>query len=135
MRMKEGIKVCIATSICCVAFIGGVSASIINRQSYNNVVIDDSKEWKILGEYKYPVNENGETYGKDVYDNDSNEQPDLIAVYGVDGTYGYIKATDGEIEPSNPEEAIELTKGNSGPKEIPVYDKDGKTIVSTFIIQ
>ena len=42
--------------------------------------------------YKYPINENGQTYGPDWMGDDYEEHaPDLIAVEGVNGKNGYVK--------------------------------------------
>lgn len=82
----------------------------------------------------YNINKNGQTYGADIYDNTSGEEPDLIAAYGTDGKLGYIKAVDLESNVKTPEEAIKQQRKKKGPKIIPVYDKDGKTIISQFIL-
>lgn len=76
----------------------------------------------------YPVNKNGQTYGGDIYTNTSGEEPDLIEVYGIDGTKGYIKSTDLESPPNTPQEALKRQNDRKHPIELPVYDKEGENI-------
>ena len=78
------------------------------------------------------VNQNGETYGLD-----DDQRPDLILATGVDGTDGYIKLKDlNKDQPNNPEEAVAYMEKikNSAPKNIPLYDVDGKTVIGEFKI-
>ena len=81
----------------------------------------------------YPVNKNGQTYGGKI--DGVEEEPDLIAAYGVDGKLGYIKATDVTIDFKTPEEALEWQNSLKGSREIPVYDKEGEKVISKFILQ
>lgn len=93
------------------------------------------------------VNENGQTYGKDVYSNDTNEEPDLIYAEAVDGTKGYVYATDLYSDKKNsPEQLLEQDKiyqdvWEKAPdgtlviaRYIPLYDSDGKNVVGQFPI-
>ncbi len=79
----------------------------------------------------YPVNENGQTYGPN-YGDHSIEDPDLIAAIGIDGTNGYVLASDLISTPSTPVEAIEQQKNRKSPIFIHLYDKDGRTVVGKF---
>ncbi|WP_394192047.1 metal ABC transporter substrate-binding protein [Paenisporosarcina quisquiliarum] len=81
----------------------------------------------------YPTNENGQTYGPNIRDLMLVE-PDLISAIGIDGTIGYVKKDDldGPM-PKTPEEAVRLTK-EAKPREIPLYDVDGETIIGKFIV-
>ncbi len=81
----------------------------------------------------YSVNKNGQTYGPHI--DNCEEEPDLIAVYGVDGTFGYIKSTDLESPPPTPEEALKQQRFRKDSTELPVYDKEGEKIISTFILE
>ncbi|WP_069999361.1 hypothetical protein [Cellulosilyticum sp. I15G10I2] len=81
----------------------------------------------------YPLNKNGQTYGPHI--DNYEEEPDLIEVYGTHGTLGYIKSTDLESPPNTPEEAIKQQNNRKTPIELPVYDKDGENIISTFVLQ
>lgn len=80
----------------------------------------------------YPVNEYGQTYGKDNSEI-NKEPPDLIEAIGVDGTIGYIFNTDLNPDISTPEEAIEKL-GDRTVRAIPLYEKDGRTIIGQFEI-
>ncbi|MDU1540010.1 hypothetical protein ACQQ2T_10095 [Paraclostridium tenue] len=90
--------------------------------------------------YKIEVNENGDTYG--TYEIDENGEiiePDLMAVIGLDDVEGYVRRVDLYDEanqPNNPEEAIAYMKKREkeGPRIIPVYKEDGKTIIGKFKI-
>ncbi|WP_051533880.1 hypothetical protein [Desulfitibacter alkalitolerans] len=84
----------------------------------------------------YKVNKYGQTYGSSLFAVSFETEPDLILAKGVDGTIGYIYATDsyGEV-PKNPEEALAMQKANAGKdhRVIPLYASDGKTIIGKFI--
>lgn len=81
----------------------------------------------------YPVNESGQTYGKSF---DPLVVPDLILAEGTDGKAGYVLSSDliGK-EPTTPEEAVkqQLEQVNVN-RVIPLYEKDGKTIIGQFKI-
>lgn len=85
----------------------------------------------------FPVNQNGQTYGSLMDVNTPGQEPDLVKAVGVDGTLGYVKFVDmqGKL-PKNPEEAIAIQNSRlkEGPKTIPLYDVDGKTIIGKFKI-
>lgn len=79
----------------------------------------------------WPVNENGQTYGPAIYTAPPEAHPDLMATAGVDGTLGYVLFSDLEEPlPRTPEEAVKMNK--NPPRYIPLYDKDGKTVIGTF---
>ncbi len=82
----------------------------------------------------YQTNINGESYGYAGQNADMiGYEPDLIAAYGTDGTFGYVRATElVSPTPSSPEEAIALSQQNKNGKTINVYGKDGITVISTF---
>ncbi|MNC41611.1 hypothetical protein D3C75_903850 [compost metagenome] len=66
------------------------------------------------------------------------EAPDLVSAAGVDGTSGYIKITDMfEESPKTPEEAIKQQEQRiaAGDRYIPLYDKDGKTVIGKFVVK
>lgn len=86
---------------------------------------------------KFPVNKNGETYGSNRDVTVAGQEPDLILAKGEDGTDGYIKLKDlNKDQPNNPEEAVAYMEKmkNSDPKDIPLYDVDGKTVIGKFKI-
>ena len=83
------------------------------------------------------VNQNGETYGSGADNTFGDRGPDLILAKGVDGTDGYIKLKDlNKDQPNNPQEAVVYMEKmkNSAPKNVPLYDVDGKTVIGKFKI-
>jgi hypothetical protein len=76
----------------------------------------------------YKVNENGETYGSELYAEVCGKSPDLIAALGADGTIGYVRNSDLNPEPKTIEEALALNDIT----EIPLYSSDGDTIIGVF---
>lgn len=85
----------------------------------------------------YPINSSGQTYGPGGL-TDANgmciEEPDLLLVQGNDGVVGYASLDDlvSDYVPSNPEEAVMFTESQPSERRIPLYDRDGKTVVGTF---
>lgn len=88
----------------------------------------------------FKTNDDGETYGTYIDKGDGEyEEPDLMAVIGVNDAEGYVKKVDlydEENQPNNPEEAIAYMekREKEGPRLIPVYEKDGKTIIGEYRI-
>ena len=70
------------------------------------------------------VNENGQTYGPDALG------ADLIAVLMADGDIGYVYRDD--LYPPPPKSLEEALAISGKPFTIPVYDKDGKTVIGTM---
>lgn len=116
----------LAFSLCIaiVATVVSIQIDTANRYRYLQDIGLDNLE--------YSVNEAGRTYGSGS-GRDIEEQPDLVLVEGNDGVVGYVYTDDlwGK-EPSSIEEALE---GNSElPRDIPVYESDGVTVIGTFTI-
>lgn len=95
----------------------------------------------------FHTNNKGLTYGSAMYATSPEEEPDLIAAVGVDGTEGYVYASDLEEKmPSSPAEAVAITnsinektamtKDNKPTviRSIPLYSSDGVTVIGTFNI-
>lgn len=88
----------------------------------------------------FKTNDNGETYGTYIDKGDGEyKEPDLMAVIGVNDVEGYVKKVDlydEENQPNNPEEAIAYMekREKEGPRLIPVYEKDGKTVIGEYRI-
>lgn len=84
------------------------------------------------------VNSSGETFGPESAATSYEDRPDLIAAVGVDGTEGYIRRTDDEVEmPSSPEEAVKLMHSPEylyTARVIPLYDSEGKKVIGEFRI-
>ena len=76
---------------------------------------------------EFGVNDNGQTYGSGLL----STTPDLIAAIGVGGVHGYV--SDEELTrvglKSHPEDSTLYS-----PKTIPLYDKDGQTVIGEFAI-
>lgn len=86
----------------------------------------------------YPKNQSGETYGSLLDAPSPDLEPDLIAAIGVDGTEGYVRATElysGPL-PKSPDEAVAYMKAlESAPysvRKVPLYAADGKTVIGYF---
>ncbi|GMQ64192.1 hypothetical protein [Vallitalea maricola] len=84
----------------------------------------------------YSLNTSNETYGSDYNSEFIGEVPDLILAEGINGIVGYVRADDlnDNYEPLSPEEAISYQDSKISQREIPLYDKDGTTIIDTFLI-
>ncbi|GKV54491.1 hypothetical protein NCCP2222_04380 [Sporosarcina sp. NCCP-2222] len=89
----------------------------------------------ILENGRYPINDNGQTYGPNMGDATiALGEPDLLSALGENGKIGYVKKVDLEgPQPRTPAEAVRLTK-ETKPREIPLYDVDGETIIGKFIV-
>lgn len=86
----------------------------------------------------YSINQNGQTYGpNNPYDRE-NDDPDLIEVETEEGLKGYVKKEDlyERNEPSTPGEIkkrnLELKGQGMKYISIPIYAKDGTTIIGEF---
>ncbi len=102
-----------------------------NHIGKNSSDVDISTRESILRD-GYPTNENGQTYGPDMGDLVIVE-PDLLSAIGIDGTIGYVNKEDlNGPRPKTPEEAVKLN--GAKPREIPLYDVDGETIIGKFIV-
>lgn len=96
----------------------------------NSVVIPNAAQIEAAG--CYPKNENGESYGPEIYNNTRPEfVPDLILAQNEDGVVGYIKRADIGDGAATLEEAL-----NWKPKEytVPMYLEDGVTVIGEFHI-
>lgn len=96
---------------------------------------------------RYQLNDRGMTYGHVDPRLPPNEQeiPQLIAALGIDGTEGYVYASDLDgDQPETPEEAIkymenleiEIAAAKAAGQEylryIPLYESDGVTVIGKF---
>lgn len=103
---------------------------------------DSSKISKTIDTIRgyFETNENGETYGTYIdKGNDEYEEPDLMEVVGLNDIEGYVRKVDLYDEanqPNNPEEALAYMekREKEGPRIIPVYEKDGKTVIGEYRI-
>lgn len=107
-----------------------ISASAFGQNIVPNKVNEAQKAREL-----YQVNKSGQTYGKSL---DPLVVPDLILAEGLDGNTGYVLSSDlVGSDPATPEEAVklqmELEQGDKY-KIIPLYDKDGITVIGQFKI-
>jgi hypothetical protein len=114
-----------------------VAGFLVGTLYFIPVVAFSQSSQDIVSVPVFPVNKNGETYGSLAKVNSPGQEPDLVMAIGVDGTRGYVKYVDlNGKQPRTPEEAIALQNSRlkEGPKTIPLYDVDGKTIIGEFKI-
>lgn len=134
MKYERISKLCVSiTIITLLLFITLFMTSSMYQNNDSLPKNGSTKSIDPLSTNLYPVNNDGLTYGYDIYTMPASQSPDLMAAYGMNGTFGYVKASDYESNPRTPEEAIKQQKSNKG-KIIYLYDKDGKTIIGVFDI-
>ena len=132
--MKK-LKFCVIGLSVSVLVIGyGISTtSSVNDNGEIHKTIDTIKGY-------FETNDNGETYGTYIDKGDGEWGiADLMAVVGLNDVEGYVRKVDlydEKNQPNNPEEAIAYTKKREkeGPRIIPVYEKDGKTVIGEYRI-
>lgn len=86
---------------------------------------------------KYEINKNGETYGLGIYEQRLG-MPDLVKAVGIDGTIGYVRSKELNLNLGNtPEENLKLQMQNKNKpnRKLNLYDKDGQTVIGEFEIQ
>lgn len=83
----------------------------------------------------YPTNADGQAYGSELDAPSPDQLPDLIYAIATNGKYGYVRRDDlhPSAQPTSPEEAI--AQNSDQPREIPVYETDGKTQIGTYVVQ
>ncbi|MDA2804752.1 hypothetical protein [Nocardiopsis suaedae] len=86
----------------------------------------------------YATNAQGQTYGSALEARTPQEEPDLIEAYGDDGTLGYVKADDLKGPDQTREEVLEHIDAQERDAipdvRIPLYERDGTTVIGTFTI-
>lgn len=114
-----------------------VAGLLVGTLTFMPIVASSQTGQDVMPNPVFSVNQNGQTYGSLMDVNTPGQEPDLVKAVGVDGTLGYVKFVDmqGKL-PKNPEEAIAMQNSRlkEGPKTIPLYDVDGKTIIGKFKI-
>lgn len=130
--MKK-LKFCVIGLAVSVLVVGyGVSTISSSNNSSELTKTTDT----IRGYFK--TNDNRETYGTYIDEGDGEfKEPDLMAVVGLNDVEGYVRKVDlydENNQPNNPEEAIAYQKKREkeGPRIIPVYEKDGKTVIDEY---
>lgn len=80
----------------------------------------------------YEVNENNLTYGSDYYAQSIEDSPDLIQAIGKNGVEGYVYSKDINLELNTLSEVLAYINSEQSNFTLPVYAKDGITIIDTF---
>jgi hypothetical protein len=134
LKSKKWVRMVAITMTLVIMLLGTISAgametSTLESKGSSESVLPKPKE---ISNYRYQVNKYGETYGPSIYAEILGEEPDLIAATGIDGTHGYVRFSDLEPfpPPRTPEEAV--AQNNPGVRMIPLYDKDGRTVIGQF---
>ncbi|GAB1086168.1 MAG: hypothetical protein SStaTSB_41840 [Shewanella algae] len=129
----KNLKFCVIGLAASVLIIGYGISTISSANNDNEI----SKTIDTIRGY-FETNDSGETYGTYIdKGNGEWEEPTLMAVIGLNDVEGYVRKVDlydEKNQPNNPEEAIAYMekKEKEGPRIIPVYEKDGKTIIGEF---
>jgi hypothetical protein len=121
---KKSKKILLA----CILFIG-VGYFLLNEN--NTFISKSSSEVNVIASditdsnSPYEINELGLTYGSSFHAETYDDEPDLIEAYSTDWELGYVKKTE-----------LDDARNTKGIKEIsiPVYEKDGITIIGEFIV-
>ncbi|SDM29884.1 hypothetical protein SAMN05428961_11321 [Paenibacillus sp. OK060] len=121
------LKRLLVATLTAAAVIVVISASVFGDKSNESNEPHAAQEAQEL----YPVNESGQTYGKSL---DPLVVPDLILTKGTDGKTGYVLSSDlVGADPATPEEAVKRQLAlEQGGQVIPLYEKDGKTVIGQF---
>lgn len=84
----------------------------------------------------FPTNQSGMTFGSGSGIDATNPGPDLLAAYGTNGAFGYIRATDRERAHGQPPSGLVVNAPEIPPDgiDIPLYDQDGVTVIGTFTV-
>lgn len=132
ITISVGVKVVFAN-------VGSISKmNARDKKSLESLIQEiNSKDVKSLipTESIYSTNENGLTYGGDVYGLQMDLEPDLIEAYGIDGTLGYVYASDLNHNPNSPQQVVEYQMNKFSDKTIPLYDKNGEKIIGEFVLK
>ncbi|EGW38523.1 hypothetical protein [Desulfosporosinus sp. OT] len=83
----------------------------------------------------YPKNANGQTYGSGLDAISIDTMPDLISAVGADGTSGYVRPVDliPPLAKTRDEALAQQSNRKVGEiRKIPLYAKDGKTVIGVF---
>ncbi|ADC52385.1 hypothetical protein BpOF4_21949 (plasmid) [Alkalihalophilus pseudofirmus OF4] len=123
-------------SLIFIGLVGIISISIGLYLSFSNTQHSDEHSDLTDESPDYPINEQGQTYGKAPYSEGPVKEPDLIMAEGEDGVIGYVRAIDLDNNNSTPNQSIEDQKEieREGYRSIPLFEYDGKTVVGEFRI-
>jgi len=115
----------------------GIGAILGVTKLNTNTIVADSVSTD--SNYEIKVNEYNQTYGSNLATTEYGNEPDLILVEADNGKNGYVYKDDfydTANQPNNPKEALAYMERleKDGPKTIPVYEHDGKTVIGSFKI-
>lgn len=84
----------------------------------------------------FPVNARGMTYGSGSDIDEDHPGPDLVAAYGTNGAFGYVRSQERDRALGRPADGLVTDGGAStdGPVDLALYAQDGVTVVGTFTV-
>jgi hypothetical protein len=84
----------------------------------------------------FPTNQNGMSFGSGSDVDANNPGPDLLAAYGTNGVFGYIRATDRERAHGQQPRGLPVDPAETPIEgvDIPLYAEDGVTALGTFTV-
>ena len=132
---KKTIKVA-SSGVLCLGILSTTFSSYANEAYLVQVI---SKTIDTIRGY-FETNDNGQTYGTYIDNGDGSlKEPDLIAVVGVNNVEGYVRKSDlynEKNQPQNPDDAqaYMAKREKDGSRIIPVYKRDGKTVIGEYKI-
>jgi len=110
------------------ALVGGVLTGIIGFGLANA-----SPAYYSASPPTYKLNARGQTYGSGVGVSKISQEPDLMQAVGTNGKVGYVYSSElYGSQPKTPQQAVALD--SQGPRTIPLYASDGKTVIGSFVI-
>lgn len=118
-------------------YYGKAQMQFYNGNGYNTYNCNSSPYLQrciSIPEEEYEVNANGLTYGSDFYSDSMEDMPDLVRVLGLNGVEGYVYACDLYWQPESLEEVLDYLENENDSYTIPVYMKDGITVVDSFVV-
>ncbi len=144
MKHKKIIQLGVVVSLILIILAGTTILSYANEKSTYNSLYDPSvnKELYISEVHEknedarqyYSVNENGYTFGTNIYGL-SDVEPDLMAVENEEGIRGYCYKEDlSGNPPASIEEAFASMEKWKNGKSILIYESDGETVLGIFKI-
>lgn len=128
MKIKKSL-IAILTIMAVVVSISGA----VYIDAANSAQNEDGEE---RSETSYPVNQAGQTYGGNSGDYGKElVGPDLVLAEATNGAIGYVLESDLQgPDHKTPEEALQWQSQQKPDQSIPVYEKDGTTIIGEFVM-
>ncbi|KYP82070.1 hypothetical protein [Ferroacidibacillus organovorans] len=117
----------------------GITVSMSGFSFAKSLFIPHPNSLPIVHKIDFPKNQNGQTYGSDMYSTSLATEPDLILTQGVDANghpiIGYVLKQDEFLPmPKTPAEAVAMDRKPGSVRKIPLYAVNGKTVIGTFSI-